>query len=77
MLIRCSGGFNFQTKTKELKTQFFVKRAVFLLKKTEVINNLYRSNVAEEKLETLKDDGKTWHITVKPYEILTLGTEKC
>ncbi|MBR5808654.1 MAG: hypothetical protein IKY39_00935 [Clostridia bacterium] len=30
----------------------------------------------EEKLKILKDDGKKWQITVKPYEILTLGTEK-
>ena len=58
-------------------TNYTDKEQVLTVAKTEFINNLYRSNVAEEKLETLKDDGEKWHITVKPYEILTLGTEKC
>ncbi len=50
---------------------------ILTIQKTEIINNLYLSNVIEEKLETLKDDGEKWQVTVKPYEILTLGTEKC
>lgn len=58
-------------------TNYTDKEQVLTVAKTEFINNLYRSNVSEEKLETLKDDGEKWHITVKPYEILTLGTEKC
>lgn len=48
-----------------------------MLEKPEAIDNLHRSNVAEDELEFLKDDGKMRQITVKPYEILTLGTEKC
>ncbi|MBQ7986220.1 MAG: hypothetical protein IJ304_03020 [Clostridia bacterium] len=50
---------------------------VLTIQKTEVISNLYLSNVIEEKLEILKDDGEKWQIKVKPYEILTLGAEKC
>ncbi len=46
------------------------------IKNTEKNNSFYRSNVIEEKLETLKDDGEKWQVTVKPHEILPLGTEK-
>jgi len=58
-------------------TNYTDKEQVLTIQKSAVICNLYRSNIVEEKLETLKDDGEKWQITVKPYEILTLGTEKC
>ncbi len=45
------------------------------IKKTDVIDNLYRSNVIEEKGEILKDENGVWKIDVKPYEIITLGVE--
>lgn len=57
-------------------TNYTDKEQVLTIKKTAVINNLYRSNVIEEKIETLQADGDKWQIKVKPYEILTLGTEK-
>lgn len=58
-------------------TNYTDKEQVLTIRKTDIINNLYLSNVIEEKLETLEDDGVKWQVKVKPYEILTLGTEKC
>lgn len=57
-------------------TNYTHKPQVLTVSKTSVIDNLYRSNVAEEELEALKCDGEKWEITLKPYEILTLGTKK-
>jgi alpha-mannosidase len=58
-------------------TNYSDKEQVLTIQKTDIISNLYLSNVIEEKLETLQENGGKWQITVKPYEILTLGTEKC
>ncbi len=46
------------------------------IKKTDVIDNLYRSNVIEEKGEKICECNGEWEISVKPYEIITLGVEK-
>ncbi len=49
---------------------------ILTIKKTDWINNLYRSNVIEEKgaAETCKDD--EWKIAVNPFEIITVGCMK-
>ena len=52
------------------------KLQTLILKKTDTINNLYMSNVIEEKAESIKDDNGFWKIEVKPYEIITFGIEK-
>lgn len=57
-------------------TNYTDSEQLLTVKKTEAINNLYRSNVIEEKLEPLKSEDGQWKITVKPFEILTLGVEK-
>lgn len=57
-------------------TNYTDKEKVLTVKKTAVIDNLYRSNVIEEQFETLENDGEKWEIKVKPYEILTLGVKK-
>ena len=49
---------------------------ILTIKKTEVVDNLYRSNVIEEKGENICETKGEWKITVKPYEIITLGIEK-
>lgn len=48
---------------------------ILTVKKSEKINNLYRSNVVEEKLCKLESTADEWKISVKPYEIVTLGSE--
>ncbi len=52
------------------------KEQILTINKTSLIDNLYRSNVIEEKGEILKDENGVWKIAVKPYEIITLGVEK-
>ncbi|MBE7021606.1 MAG: alpha-mannosidase [Ruminococcaceae bacterium] len=49
---------------------------ILTIKKTKVIDNLYRSNVIEEKGEMLFEEGGEWKISVKPYEIITVGVVK-
>lgn len=44
--------------------------------KTDFVNNLYMSNVIEEKLSKIDDCNGKWHINVKPFEIVTVGVEK-
>lgn len=46
------------------------------IRKTDWIDNLYRSNVLEERQEVLPDKNGVWEIAVKPYEIVTLGCRK-
>lgn len=49
---------------------------ILTLKVTDSIQNLYRSNIIEEKgAELLPEDGQ-WKIPVKPFEILTLWIER-
>ncbi len=52
------------------------KEQILTINKTSLIDNLYRSNVIEEKGEILKAENGVWKIVVKPYEIITLGVEK-
>lgn len=49
---------------------------VLEIKKSSWIDGLYMSNVIEEKKNSLPVEGDGWKITVKPFEILTLGCEK-
>ena len=51
------------------------KEQVLTIKKTSLIDNLYRSNVIEEKGETINAENGVWKIKVHPYEIITLGVE--
>ena len=46
------------------------------INKTATVDNLYMSNIIEEKGEKLKVENDVWKIAVKPYEIITLGVEK-
>lgn len=48
------------------------KQEKLTIKKTDWINNLYMSNVMEEKSEKLEPENGEWILTVKPHEILTL-----
>lgn len=52
------------------------KAAALSIKKTDVINNLYISNVIEKMLDKVESDGGYFNIEVKPYEILTVGVSK-
>lgn len=50
------------------------KAAVLSIKKTDIINNLYISNIIEQKFnEERADKNGYFNIEVKPYEILTVG----
>jgi len=60
----------------EISIRRFLIPATLTIKKTDVIDNLYRSNVIEEKGEKLSFANGEWKIEVKPYEIITLGVEK-
>ena len=51
------------------------KEQTLTIKKTEWINNIYRSNVIEEKLDSVVPVNNEWKIEVRPYEIITLGSE--
>lgn len=57
-------------------TNYTDTEQVLTVEKTDIIDNLYRSNVIEEKLDELALVNGKWEIKVKPYEILTLGVEK-
>jgi len=52
------------------------EKQILTIKKTNAIDNLYMSNIIEEKGKTLKAENGVWKIEVKPYEIITLGVEK-
>ncbi len=52
------------------------KAQTLTIKKTAVIENIYRSNVIEEKGEKLNAENGIFKINVNPYEIITLGVEK-
>lgn len=47
-----------------------------VIEKTDWIDNLYRSNVIEEKGDTVVDSDGKWEIIVKPFEIITVGCRK-
>lgn len=49
---------------------------ILTINKTNAIDNLYMSNVIEEKGDSLKEENGVWKIEVKPYEIITLGVAK-
>ena len=57
-------------------TNYTEQERVLTVEKTAFIDNLYRSNVIEEKGDNLPPDNGVWRIAVKPYEIITLGVEK-
>ena len=46
------------------------------IEKTDWIDNLYLSNVIEEKGDTVADGNGKWNIKVKPFEIITVGCSK-
>lgn len=52
------------------------RKTVLKLKKSDVTDKAYLSNVIEEKLSYVPCDGDYYNISVKPYEILTIGFEK-
>lgn len=52
------------------------KTETLTVKKTDWIDNLYRSNVIEEKLNAISDKNGVWTVEVKPFEIVTLGSVK-
>lgn len=43
------------------------------IRKTNWIHHLYRSNVIEDKGEALVESGGEWKLSVKPFEIITVG----
>ena len=51
------------------------KEQILTIQKTKVVNNLYKSNIIEEKGEVLEENAGEWRIAVQPYEILTVGVE--
>jgi len=57
-------------------TNYTNQEQVLRVEKTAFIDNLYRSNVIEEKGECISPENGAWRITVKPFEIITLGVEK-
>jgi len=57
-------------------TNYTDTEQVLTVKKTNVVESLYRSNVIEEKLDVVNAGDGEWKITLKPYEILTLYVEK-
>ena len=57
-------------------TNYTDKEQILTVKKTDIIDSLYRSNVIEEKLEELNFENGKCEITVNPYEILTLYVKK-
>ena len=53
------------------------KPTVLTIKKTEVINNLYQSNIIEQRFTDIAaKDNEYFNIEVKQYEILTVGVER-
>lgn len=53
------------------------KPAVLSVKKTDVIDNMYMSNVIEKKLNTICDNGSGYFtVEVRPQEIITLGVSR-
>lgn len=57
-------------------TNYSEKLQTLTIEKTTAVDNLYRSNVLEEKLEVLKEENGVFKIDIRPYEIMTLGVEK-
>ena len=57
-------------------TNYTDKEQVLTVEKTNVIDNLYLSNVLEERLSLVEAEVEGWKIKVRPFEILTLLTEK-
>ena len=57
-------------------TNYTNQEQILRVEKTAFIDNLYRSNVIEEKGECISPENGAWRITVKPFEIITLGVEK-
>ena len=51
------------------------KEQTLTIKKSDWINNLYMSNVIEKKMDSIKANNDEWQIKVKPFEIITLGSE--
>jgi len=47
-----------------------------LIKRTDWVNNLYKSNVIEENLGEISAENDGWKIEVKPHEIITLGVKR-
>lgn len=52
------------------------KEQTLVIKKTDWIDNLYMSNVIEEKGDAMADSNGEWKIAVKPFEIITVGCSK-
>lgn len=46
------------------------------INKTDWIDNLYLSNVLEDKKQVVESENGQWNIRVKPFEILTVGCER-
>lgn len=46
------------------------------IKKTDWIDNLYMSNVIEDKGQVITDKNGEWEINVNPFEIITVGCVK-
>lgn len=52
------------------------KQQVLSIEKTNLIDNLYMSNVVEHNICKIDENNGNWYIEVKPFEIVTLGIEK-
>ena len=52
------------------------KEQMLTIRKTGLVNNLYRSNVIEEKGEVLEENAGEWSIVLGPYEIFTAGVSQ-
>ena len=52
------------------------KQQTLSIEKTNLIDNIYMSNVIEQKICKVDENNGKWYIEVKPFEIVTLGTEK-
>ena len=49
------------------------REQILEIDKSTWIDNIYRSNIVEEKFEFVGDNKGKWSIKVKPFEVLTLG----
>ena len=57
-------------------TNYSDKEQSLIINKTMWIDNIYVSNVIEEKKENLEEIDGRWEILVKPFEIVTFGCAK-
>ena len=52
------------------------KTTTLTIQKSDVIDNLYISNIIEKKIKEIDSNNNYFNIEVKPYEIMTVGIAK-